>query len=262
VASDTSYSPLQLALKRPLRCFFTALRFLTIFPTFSGSKDDAEYFPGALFYFPVVGLVVGALGAGAATLMGAMVPALAAATLFAIYLSLVSGFFHLDGLADTADGFMGAREPERSLEIMKDSRIGVMGASALSSVLLLKTAAIYSLDSAEIAAALLIAPIAGRAAMVVFMPLLPAARVTHGLGTLFCSGSSRAAAWVSIIFFGLMALLAVPGKMVLIFVLCAALMIFFARLCLKKIGGITGDTLGCLCELVETTVLFGVALNF
>jgi cobalamin synthase len=39
-------------------------------------------------------------------------------------------------------------------------------------------------------------------------------------------------------------------------------MIFFARLCLKKIGGITGDTLGCLCELVETTVLFGVALNF
>jgi adenosylcobinamide-GDP ribazoletransferase len=59
-----------------------------------------------------------------------------------------------------------------------------------------------------------------------------------------------------------MALLAVPGKMVLIFVLCAALMIFFARLCLKKIGGITGDTLGCLCELVETTVLFGVALNF
>jgi adenosylcobinamide-GDP ribazoletransferase len=262
VPSDTSYSPLQLALKRPLRCFLAALRFLTIVPTFSAPQDEADYFPGALFYFPVVGLVVGALGAGAATLLGAMLPPLSAAALFAVYLSLVSGFFHLDGLADTADGFMGARERERSLEIMKDSRVGVMGAASISSIILLKTAALYSLASAQVPAALLLAPIAGRTAMVVFMPLLPAARVTQGLGSLFGSGSSHAAAWISVLFFTVMALLVMPGRVLLIFVLGAVLMIFFARLCLKKIGGITGDTLGCLCELVETVVLFGAALNF
>ena len=130
-------SELQKAVRHPLRSFSVAFRFLTIFPFFSLAGDDTDYFGAARYYFVIVGLVVGCFAALCALIIEAAASSLVSSVVLALLLSFVSGFLHMDGLADTADGFLSSRNRERCLEIMKDSRIGAMGLAAVVSCLLL-----------------------------------------------------------------------------------------------------------------------------
>lgn len=252
---------LQTAIRQPLRSLSTATGFLTIFPTFFLKTDAQLPFGAALYYFPVVGLLIGLLAAAAAVAMNLIVPIMVTAVLLALLLSSVSGFLHMDGLADTADGFLSSRNRERSLEIMKDSRIGVMGAAAVSFILLLKTAAIYSIGADNLSGALIVSAVAGRTSMVLAMHFLPYARPEGGLGQLFDSGArSLSAPLLSAgILLAAMVILQ-PDKLLVGLCMFIFIMIAFSVWCLRKIGGYTGDTLGCLCELTETGLLCGASL--
>ncbi|MGI9536556.1 MAG: adenosylcobinamide-GDP ribazoletransferase [Desulfocapsaceae bacterium] len=254
-------SELQKAVRQPLRSFSAALRFLTIFPFFSTDGDDQQYFGAARYYFTLVGLAVGCFAAVCALLLYGLASPLVSAVLLAIILSFASGFLHMDGLADTADGFLSSRDRERCLEIMKDSRIGVMGAIIVCAVLLLKSAAIFSLAEQDIIGGLICAAVAGRAAMVVAMYFMTYARPEGGLGLLFNTGEqSYVAPLISILLLLLVVILLLPGKLLVIGCAFILILMVFSIWCRKKIGGFTGDTLGCLCEFMETGILLATGL--
>lgn len=254
-------SELQKAVRHPLRSFSVAFRFLTIFPFLSLAGDDTDYFGAARYYFVIVGLVVGCFAAICALILEAAASSLVSSIVLALLLSFVSGFLHMDGLADTADGFLSSRNRERCLEIMKDSRIGVMGATFICAVLLLKSAAIFSLAEQDLVGGLVCAAVAGRTAMVVAMYFLPYARPEGGLGLLFnTSENTFAAPLISILLLLFVVIFLLSSKLLVVGCAFLLILMIFSAWCRKKIGGFTGDTLGCLCELMETGVLLAAGL--
>ncbi len=185
------------SLQSPLPCILAALRFLTVLPVRHGAADDGRCFAGSLFYFPLIGLGIGLLTALAATLLGCILPQAVVALVAIVMLAGISGFLHIDGLADTADGLLSSRPREQKLEIMRDSRTGAMGVTAIVVVLLGKYAALASTGAALVPAALVLMPLAGRCALVFAMAMLPYARPEGGLGALFYSRNTRMAAGAS-----------------------------------------------------------------
>ena len=256
-------SDLQTAIRHPLRSFGTALSFLTVFPGFMRYGEEQDYFGSALYYFTVVGFLLGCCAAFCGVILQSVAAPLVTAVALAILLSSLSGFLHLDGLADTADGFLSARDREQSLEIMKDSRIGVMGAASLISVMLLKSAALFSIGPQELTGALVCAAAAGRTAIVFVIYFLPYARAEGGLGQLFrFDQSGYLVPMISALLLILIVIFMLPAKMFIIICVFVLLILVVSAWCIRKIGGFTGDTLGFLCEMMETAILIGVGFNF
>ncbi len=257
-------SPSLRLLLRPFGSFAAALRFLTILPLPGRFGTSEAELANAAPFFPLVGLLLGCIAAPAAQLFFHFLPPLPTAVLLTFLLLAFSGGLHLDGLADTADGFFSARSPERMLEIMKDSSIGAMGAIALILLLLLKTACLASLPPDKLLAAAFLMPAAGRAAILLLMAMLPYAR-EEGLGRLFAVYFNSGAGWAASLagFFLLTwAAAAAAGPSGLAVVLAVLLLTFcFVLLCRSKIGGVTGDTLGAACELAEAAAALAFVLK-
>jgi adenosylcobinamide-GDP ribazoletransferase len=198
-----------------------------------------------------VGLLIGSAAAGWAWGLGGLLPAGPASVLTAIGLIGVSRGLHLDGLSDTADGFLSSRSRERMLEIMRDSHVGAMGVIAVVSVVGLKVAALASLSEGLRWRAALLMPVAGRCALVISVAALPYARTEGGLGTLFYRGRSRLGAAWAVLFAGGCGW-AVGGEAGLAgAALSVGVTLMFAAYTYRKIGGATGDTLGAACEVAE-----------
>ena len=255
--------PLHLLL-RPFSSLAAALRFLTLLPLPGRVGSSEEALAHAAPFFPLVGLLLGCIAAPAAHILFLLLPPLPAAVLLTFLLLSFSGGLHLDGLADTADGFFSARSPERMLEIMKDPNIGTMGAAALILLLLLKTSCLAALPADKLLAAAFLMPVAGRTAILLLMALLPYAR-EGGLGSLFAVYFNSSAGWLASSGGFLLltwAAYAAIGPSGLIVVLTVLLLTFlFALLCRCKIGGATGDTLGAACELAEAAAAFAFVLK-
>lgn len=234
---------------------FAAFRFLTVFPLPSSLGRAPDDLAGATFFFPVVGLTLGMLAGGSALLLWHVFPPFVAAVMLVFLLMSFSGALHLDGMADTADGFFSARDRAETLEIMRDSRIGVMGVAALFMALLLKVSSLAVMDSGLVFRASLLTPLAGRCALLLAMAVLPYARPEGGLGTLFYSRHLRRAAVTGMI------VLFIVSTAVLGFTGLAAagvisvVTLLFSWFCHLRIGGATGDTLGASCEIAETVLL-------
>jgi len=205
---------------------------------------------------PVAGALVGATGAAAFYVASELrLPATICAAVALTATLLMTGGLHEDGLADTADGFGGGWDRERKLAIMHDSRVGSYGACALVMSLLMRWAALTAIAvPAQAAAALMGAHVAARAALPGFMHVIPPARA-DGL-----SAGVRQPAWRSA------AVAAVIGTVTLVLTLgfqgtavCVGLGtvtgFVMAWLCLRQIGGQTGDVLGALEQMIETVIL-------
>jgi adenosylcobinamide-GDP ribazoletransferase len=170
-----------------------------------------------------------------------------------LFLVICSAGLHMDGLADTADGLFSSRPRERILEIMRDSHIGTMGVLAIVAVLLLKVALLASLAGPQRWRLVLLAPIAGRCAMLLAMSLLSYARSGGGLATIFRSQGRRAAllsAWAIVVVFGA-GWLCAGYRGVAIAAASVAVVLLFGWYTKRRIGGYTGDTLGATSELAE-----------
>ena len=236
--------------------FFAALTLLTVIPV-PGYKPDEEDIAHAKAFFPLVGLVVGLIAYGIARLMILFVPPAVIAGFMVILLAGASKAFHLDGLADTADGFFSSRSRERMLEIMHDSRIGSMGVFALIAVLGLKAAGFFSLKLIDIPNAVLFAAISGRCAIVIHVFSSKYAR-EEGLGKItFRHKSPFCLIWILLFIFGTGYFLfsingLITAGVITLFVL---LWSFYTQ---RQIKGATGDTLGAceeICEMLVPVVL-------
>lgn len=228
-----------------------ALAFLTILPLPPQTKAPR---PQALAMFPVAGLVVGAVVAIFTQLAALFVPQQVTAALAVCLLAALSGALHLDGLADTCDGFGSCRPREKILAIMRDSRIGVMGSVALLLVLLLKVHALAAMDQKLQTTSLLLMPLFGRAAIVWQMRFLPYARREDGAGQLFYQGLARSALFMAMVLPAAALTLAAWKHFLPVAAGVVIVNLLLVRLCRKKINGATGDTLGAASELTETMV--------
>jgi len=234
-----------------MKRFLAALQFLTIVPLPGGFNPGERVLGGSLPFFPVVGLLIGGTVALADFGLGLLLPVPVTSVFAVILMITASGGLHMDGLADTADGFFSARPRERILAIMKDSRTGPMGVVAIVCAVSLKIALIASVAGPWRWWVLLMTPLSGRCALLVHMSLLPYVRPEGGLADVFHRSRSRLHAVWSLAFLLAVGGLAgrVPGLIAGGVAFLAALL--FAAYSFRRIGGLTGDTLGAACELTE-----------
>ena len=237
-----------------------AVRFLTVVPVPGRETHGVSALGRAAWWFPIVGLLLGAGLAGALALLQALFPPLLACALLVTGWKAVTGGIHLDGLADVLDGLAG-RDRAQRLAIMRDSRVGVFGAAGLVLFLLLVVTALADLPDPVRGRLLILAPVVGRAAPLMVGGWLRPATPGEGLGAAFVSGLSRWAGplWAlgGILLAG--ALLGPWGSGIPALAWVAVILV--AAFAARRLGGLTGDVLGAVVELAELgALLAGAAL--
>jgi adenosylcobinamide-GDP ribazoletransferase len=241
-----------------LRAIAGAVSFLTLVPIGRVVAVESRDVARGLVLFPAVGAGVGALTGTIAVALYPWLPALLAAGVALAASVLVTGALHVDALADTFDA-AGGRSRERALEIMRDSRLGTFGASALALDLLLKAGAISALVlRGGTVPALIAAGALSRAASPPLAALLPYPRAGGGPGGVLMGVSPLHAAGAVALGIAIAAV-AVRGD-VLWLGLAAGVVTLAAGLVYRRwLGGATGDCLGAATELCETTMLIVAA---
>jgi len=209
-------------------------------------------------WFPLVGGMLGAVGAVVAwaltTLIGS--PAAVTATLVVGLGAWVTGAIHLDGLADTADGFGGGRSREDVLRIMRDPTIGSFGAMALVTVIGIKVTALAALLDRDAALPVLVAaPTISRWTISVLATWLPYARADGGLGEAVTAGRDTVGLIMATGSTALIAIMALHEEAVIVWAAAALTALWIARTARRRIGGVTGDVFGASVELTEASVL-------
>ena len=246
-------------MKELLAALIFSIQFLTRVPLGYHCDPTAISVRTSLIFFPPVGFCIGAalFTVWYLLTMLAHVNGFTIAVIIVTIETIITGAFHLDGLADTFDAMLSSgTTSEQKLAIMKDSRIGVMGAVALILSLLLKTALIGEILARNLPAALLIYPLVGRWALVFFLFMSPYLRAS-GTGHFLAQSIDRktvisASLW-------LIPCLLVPSFFFAFLVLLAALLLYRSYIH-KNIGGITGDVLGSASVIAEIVILFSIAI--
>ena len=236
-----------------MKSFMLALQFISRIHIFNVSFDEAA-FGKATRFFPIVGLILGAITAVVYRICIPIFPEEVTAGLTVLTMVVLTGGIHLDGFMDSMDGLFSGRDRERKLEIMKDSRIGAFGAVGLVSLFLVKYTVILSLPSEFLYPLLILAPVVSRWAMVICIKFFPYLR-KQGLGKLY----SQYTGWnefiiASVLVTGITVLLAgLPGLVLL--VICGLFAWFMCRRVSRQLGGLTGDIYGAVNEITEVLVL-------
>ncbi len=228
-----------------------AWAFLTRLP--GGRHPDSEQGLGrSVGWFPLVGAVIGALsGAVYWWLHSPLGAALAAVAAVAVNI-VVTGAFHEDGLADTADA-LGGTTREQRLEIMKDSRVGTFGVLALILAVLVRVFAVSSLAPLDGFVVLVLAHMLGRAMAVAAMVTMPAVSGS-GLGHSYTAHLSRVWTVTSVVVSCAVAVfLGVSGAAGLMSAAAAAAVVLMVAR--RAFGGITGDVLGAVEQAAEIAVV-------
>lgn len=239
------------------RPFVFAWHFLTAIPLSRAHHEPtAPELAASMAWYPVVGILIGGGLALADLLLMQAFAAEVVNALLMVCLVLLTRGLHQDGLADTLDGLAGGRTPAERLSIMRDPRVGAMGATGLGLSLLLRYAGLLALPQALRIPALLCMPAVGRWAMVTLAWASPYARADGGLAAPFLVHLS----WSHVLIatavlttalslnLGLLSgLIALVGGASVVVVLWAA--------CRTWFGGITGDTLGATNEVIEIVFL-------
>ncbi|MCP3870163.1 MAG: adenosylcobinamide-GDP ribazoletransferase [Gammaproteobacteria bacterium] len=243
-----------------MREFLFAVLFLTRIPVASPEvMPDAGSQGRSTLYYPLVGLLIGCLLCFSYYLLSDLTGSLKPALILALWVG-ITGALHLDGLADLADAWIGGGgDRGRTLDIMKDSRSGPVAVTVLVLLLLIKFSALETLSMDHQWSVLLVAPIVGRSALLAALCYIPYARA-GGIGEVLADNLPRKKVlWVlsgSILpiplLWGWDGLLAV--------MLVVAGFLLLKRALINRIGGITGDAAGAICELLEAVFLVCLAL--
>ena len=238
-----------------------AIGFLTRIPVPARVFDIPGAQARSLPWYPLVGVLIGALLCALGWLLRDAPPLLGAALLLATWVGL-TGALHLDGLADSADAWIGGlggtdnERRARTLEIMKDPRSGPAAIVVLELLLLLKFAALASLPMPAWPA-LLLAPMLARAGLTALFLTTPYVRA-DGIGAAL-RAAPRAACIVAVVL-ALAVALANGWRGALAVAAALAVWLAWRHASQRRIGGFTGDTAGAACEMIETSVLVVLAL--
>lgn len=246
---------------RQAQLFFCALQFLTRLPGPALKDFQADWIARSTPWYPVVGWIVGGLSAAALLAASRLWPMLPASAIAVALGALVTGGFHEDGLADTADGLGGGQTPQRRLEIMKDSRIGSYGALALWAALTIKVCALSTLPPMTGALVLIASHGAARALPVVAMTAFRYAGDPEAAKLKPAPMGVRPIEALAALAIGLIPLpfLLPPLSAAIAIGLAALGAALVAATARRLIGGFTGDVLGAVEQVAEIGLMLGFA---
>ncbi|HTB13000.1 MAG TPA: adenosylcobinamide-GDP ribazoletransferase [Bryobacteraceae bacterium] len=232
-----------------MRTFLAAVSFLTIVPV--GGRDVA---PGrAAIFFPLVGAMLGAAGAGLFIAASFVLPVSIAALITVAFWTVISGVLHEDGLADVADAMRAGRTREKMLAILKDSRIGTYGGVAIVLSLVARWQALEHVPATRILMVAIVAQAVPRAAIVVLAWLSRPSG--DGLGYAFSSSLTTTGAVIALAQ-GVVASMLLGWRAGVLIVAAAYVIVRGARSYFyKRIGGVNGDCLGATEQLLEIFIL-------
>ena len=237
-----------------MKSFLSAIQFLTVIPV-RLSRVSEKQIALAIVYFPLAGMLLGALLAGAGELFNLWgLPRLTQDVVIIVMLIILTGGMHLDGLSDTFDALLSGKNKEKMLEIMRDSHAGVMGILSIICVLLLKIVFLFSLSLSARSVVLILMCMLSRWSFVFSMSLFGYAR-QEGKAKLFIQGASKKILFSATIIALIPALLLWRINAALLFAVIAALTYIMGAFVSRKLGGISGDTLGATAEINEVVIL-------
>lgn len=235
--------------------FLIAVQFMTTIPIKLPCLPSREQNALSMLFYPVIGLMIG----GVLWLVASYVqlPMMLLSCAVMVVWVWLTGGLHLDGLADTADAWVGGfGDRQRTLTIMKDPNTGAMGVMAIVLCLALKWAAVYCLLELDAVLALLFVPMLGRMSALALFATTPYVR-QHGLGSAL-QGVPKYLLWLVMLGFGAV-VFALSWQMALVMIGVWAVMLAWLRWrFVGRIGGITGDTVGASIEVVEVAMLVAV----
>lgn len=240
------------------KSFLLSLQFLTIIPIKVNYVKDKDL-ANSLVFYPLIGFLLGLILVLTNNILLILkFKQLTISIILVVFLVVLTGGIHLDGLADTFDAFLSRKNKEEMLTIMRDSHIGVMGVLSLISVLLLKIAFLFSLNI-SLKVTLFLMCILSRWALVLSIFLFPYAR-QEGKAKVFTQGINFKIFFLATMITLLLITLIAPitGLLGFLFVLTSTCLI--GKFINNKINGVTGDTLGAINELTELIILFSVCI--
>ena len=233
--------------------FWIALQFLTTFPVRLSAMPTPQQNAQALLFYPVVGLLIGSILYGIALLLHALPVVLLSSVILVLWIWLTGGL-HLDGLADTADAWVGGfGDKARTLAIMKDPSCGPIGVLSLVIVCLLKWSVLYVLLQKQLYTALMLFPLLGRLVPLFFFLSTDYVR-EKGLGSQLGQHLARP---IAIALLLLTPLVALYWAWIGVVVLASFYLALWYLRCkfIQRIGGVTGDTIGASIEIIELATL-------
>ena len=253
--------------KRELENFFAALRFFTRLPVPAWVGHSQAQLNHAARYFPLVGILVGGIGAAITWFSALLLPLSLAVLLGMAATILATGAFHEDGFSDSCDGFGGGWEKAQVLSIMKDSRVGSYGAIGISLLLLAKWNALIELDDEYLAPAFSFALIAGHAvsrlASTMLIRLIDYVREDDSAKSKPLARCMGAGEVLLAAVFGLAPCAFLPWQEVLVALALVVLTTWLAvRYFVRRIGGYTGDCLGATQQMTELAFYLGLLCSF
>ena len=250
-----------------MKHFVAAVSFLTRLPAGRWVAVSTEDVGKSSRWFPLIGVLLGAVYVLAWRALSIIFPATIVALFIVVIEALLTGALHLDGLADMADGFGGGRTREDVLRIMRDHTIGAYGAISLILVVGLKVVSIVALSERQrVTAYLLIAPVLSRWSTVILNNALPYARRSVSEGAP-ASGSVNAFVGRTELAVATVTALLISSAVIQWSVIpCSVVVLGVSAVtgfvCWRRIGGVTGDTLGANTECCEVAVLLvGLAMR-
>lgn len=241
-----------------MKSFLIALQFLTILPIKIKSHIKQRDFGTSLIYFPLVGVLIGLL-LFLTLHTFSFLPYLVKVVLVLIASIIITGAIHLDGFADTCDGFFSCSTKEKIFEIMRDSRIGTMGVIGIVCLLLFKLTIIFSIPKEVLWKALIMIPAFARWAQVLACYTSKYAR-KEGTARCFVEYAGGKEVFIGALFtLGLFFLLmGIKGFILFVIsMLPICLSITFIK---HKINGMTGDTIGAISEATEVFTFFFILI--
>lgn len=243
-----------------MQSLLIALQFLTCVPVRLRELPTGERQGASLLMYPLVGGLIGLVLLLVYRFFGTTDPWLLSGLLLLVWV-LLTGALHLDGLADSADAWLGGRgDRERTLAIMKDPCSGPAGVVAIVLVLLLKLLSLVVLVRHGMWLALWWIPVLGRGILLPLFLGTPYVR-SEGLGSALASHLPRAPAYRVSGLLVLLVLWTLGMRGFWLILVLALLFVVLRRGMLQRIGGMTGDTAGALVEITEVACLLVLAVQ-
>jgi adenosylcobinamide-GDP ribazoletransferase len=263
-----------------LKDFLWVINFLTIIPTGKRWCEIQPKVGNLVFWFPIIGLLIGFVLTFVYIPITHIFPHLVSDALILIFYIVLTGGFHLDGFADTCDGLFGGSTREKRLDIMRDSQIGSYGTLCLICTVGLKYICLVSIDPKSMADLSIISdyntmkdmnPVylyacekgkvlffmcaIGRWSQILGAGLSSYARDGSGTGKIIVENVKIRHGLISSLIPGILLFLFCGIKGIFIFFIVLIVIVLLVSYIKKKIGGMTGDTLGAVNEVSELTVL-------
>ncbi|MBU0684192.1 MAG: adenosylcobinamide-GDP ribazoletransferase [Candidatus Omnitrophota bacterium] len=241
-----------------MKHFVLAVQFLTILPVKIKGEITGQSLAKSLMYFPATGALIGFLS-GVVYLMFSFLSRDIAVSMMIIVSSVLTGALHLDGFADTCDGFYGTKPKEKVLSIMRDSRIGAIGVVGLMCLFLLKFVLLLNIPPHIFLKSIIIMTAFARWVQVALCFKFEYVRELGKAKSFMRYADKREFLFASLFFCALVLILTGITGLAACLISLLPLMVFTKRV-KKRIGGMTGDTIGAGSELAEIFFLLFVTM--